>query len=443
MANWFSRRFFSLAFACGMLAIVLVLTTSCNRGSQTNANQGEATGTAAASAGRPVDVTTASAVTREVPAFLQATGSFAADETSDIAPDTSGRVIATPVDVGAYVGPGSVIARLDPRDAQFRLQQALGNEKQAAGVVRQAEARLGLEGAGEFKADTVPEVRSARAAYESAQAQARLAEVEASRYANLVKTGDVAQSAYDQARTQAETAREQTNAARQQYEAALNAARQNNQAIGTARGALDAARSQVAIAQKAVNDTVIKAPFAGYVSDRPIAVGEYVTPASRIATLLRTNPIKLRLQVPEMEVSRVRAGTNVSVSVDAYPDRQFAGQVRAVNPAIDPTSRAITVEADVANPENLLRPGMFATARVTQPGGQQAVYVPRSAVLFDANTNSSRVFVVDGDKVRLIVVQVGEQENEIVRISSGLAGGETVATSNLEQLFEGASVRRQ
>jgi membrane fusion protein, multidrug efflux system len=440
MSNWSNRRYFSSALACGLIAIVLALTSACSR---TTNNKGGSAGTAAASEARSVDVTTASAATREVPAFLQATGSFAADESSDVAPDTSGRIIATPVDVGAYVGAGSVIARLDPRDAQFRLQQALGNEKQAAGVVRQAEAKLGLDGNGKFRADTIPEVRAARAAYESAQAQARLAEVEARRYANLVETGDVARSAYDQARTQAETAREQANAARQQYEATLNTARQNNQAIATARGTLDAARSQVAIAQKAVSDTVIKAPFAGYISDRPIAVGEYVTPASRIATLLRTNPIKLRLQVPEMEVSRVRAGTNVSVSVDAYPDRQFAGQVTAVNPAIDPTSRAITVEADVANPENLLRPGMFATARVTQPGGQQAVYVPRNAVLFDANTNSSRVFVVDGDKVRLIVVQVGEQENEIVRITSGLAGGETVATSNLEQLFEGASVRRQ
>jgi multidrug efflux pump subunit AcrA (membrane-fusion protein) len=440
MSKFFSFRNFRTASLPVLLAAAL-LTVSCGRDEKASQQPGGSVGSAAAAGKRPVEITTGQAVTREVSAFLQATGSFAADEASDVAPETSGRVVATPVDVGAFVSQGAVIARLNDRDARIRLQQAQASEQQAAATVRQAEAGLGLGGGRNFDAASVPEALAARDQLESAEAAARLADTNARRLANLLETGDTSRSVYDQARTQAETSRAQANAAKRQYQTALNTARQDNQGIEGAQAALAGARSQVALAQKAVADTVITAPISGYVSDRPIAVGEYVTPASKLATILRTSPIKLRLQVPEMEAARVRQGMSVSVSVDAYRERQFAGQVTAVNPAIDPTSRAITVEANVANDGNLLRPGMFATARVTQPGGEQAVYVPRSAVQFDTNTNASRLFVVEPNgTVRLVVVQVGEQENDSVRITSGLAGGEMVATSNVEQLYEGAPV---
>jgi RND family efflux transporter MFP subunit len=199
---------------------------------------------------------------------------------------------------------------------------------------------------------------------------------------------------------------------------------------------------QVALAQKALADTVIKAPISGYVSDRPVAVGEYVAPTSKIATILRTDPIKLRLRVPEAEVAFVRAGLAVSARVDAYPDRQFDGQVSAINPAIEPASRAVIVEVDIKNAGNLMRPGMFATARIMQQGSQQAVFVPRSAVLADPNTNSYSAFVVEGTTALLRIVQVGEERDGFVRILSGVSSGEVVATTNLEELYEGAEVMR-
>src|SRR5205085_5244268 len=99
------------------------------------------------------------------------------------------------------------------------------------------------------------------------------------------------------------------------------------------------------------------------------AVGEYVTPASVVATVLRTNPINLDMQVPEAEVPFVTPGTGVSLQVEAHGDRNFAGQVSAVNPALYPVSRSATIEALVENGDNALRSGMFATARVVRPGG--------------------------------------------------------------------------
>jgi multidrug efflux pump subunit AcrA (membrane-fusion protein) len=438
------RRFQNAALLY-LLLLGVLFGAACGR-TESKANAKENTGAnakkdAVAAEAPPVPVTTATAVAREVPSYIQATGSLVAEETSDVAPQASGQVVATPVSVGAFVRQGEVIARLNDRDARLRLQQAQAGVQQAIAGVRQAEARLGLRPGGNFDASSIPEVRGASSNLEQAQAQLRLAEANERRYRELVETGDVAVSVYDQYRTQRDTARAQVNSARQQLESAINTARQSNQAIQTAEAAVESARAQSAIAQKAVADTTVRAPYAGYVSNRPIAVGEYVTPASIVATVLRTNPIKLQLQVQEAEAPYINQGMGVSLQVDAYRDRKFAGQVTAVNPAIDPASRAVTIEAAVENGDNALRSGMFATAQIARKGGNMAVFVPRSAVLSDQNTQSYRVFVIQNNIAKLRVVQLGTEEGETVQILSGVNADEVLATSNLQQLYEGARVK--
>jgi multidrug efflux pump subunit AcrA (membrane-fusion protein) len=444
-----SRRFRAVAPLCLLLLAVTLFGAACGRteskaDAKENAGENskrEAGGSAAEAP--PVAVTTTKVSTREVPSYIQTTGSLVAEETSDVAPQTSGQVVATPVGVGAFVRQGDVIARLNDRDARLRLQQAQAGVQQAVAGVRQAEARLGLRAGGNFDASSIPEVRGANSNLEQAQAQLRLAEANERRYRELVETGDVAVSVYDQYRTQRDTARAQVNAARQQLESAINTARQSNQAIQTAEAAVSSARAAVAIAQKAVSDTTVRAPYSGYVSNRPIAVGEYVTPSSVAATVLRTNPLKLQLQVQEAEAPFITQGMGVSLEVDAYRDRKFSGQVTAVNPAIDPASRAVTIEAAVENGDNALRSGMFATARIARKGGSLAVYVPRAALVSDQNTQSYRVFVIQGNTAKLRVVQLGTEEGETVQILSGVNADEIVATSNLQQLYEGARVKPQ
>lgn len=390
-----------------------------------------------------INVTAGEAVLRNAPSFIQATGSLEADEQSDIAPQISGQVAAAPVDVGAFVRQGDVIVRLNDRDAQLRLQQAQGSEQQAVAALRQAEARLGLGPGGRFDPNRIPEVLAARQQYEAAQAQANLAETNARRYANLLETGDVARSAYDQARAQADTARAQANAAGRQYEAALNTARQGNQGVSGAQAALASARAQTALAQKAVNDTIIRAPFAGFISDRPAAPGEYVTTASKIATLVRANPIKALLQLPEADAGRVRVGLPVSVRVTAYPNQEFSGQVTAINPSLNTASRAVVVQAEIANSQNLLSPGMFATGRIQQPSAGQTVFIPRAALMRDETTNTFSVYVIEDNTARLRQVQTGQEDGGLIQILSGVSAGETVATGSLDQLYDGANVQRK
>ncbi len=388
-----------------------------------------------------VVVTTDKAVAREIPAFIQTTGSLTADESSNIAPKAAGKVVNIYVNVGDFVGRGSVIARLDENDARLRVAEAEANVKQSQAAVRQAEARLGLSPNGTFNSSAIPEVRVVNANYEQALAELRQAEANEKRYRELVETGDVAMITYEQFRTNRDTARARVNAAKQSLEAAVNAAKQNNQAIKSAQTAVEAARTQAATAQSAIADTVIRAPFSGFISERPTAVGEFVTSSSVVATILRTNPIKVQMQVAEADIPHISIGRGVSIEVDAYKDRKFGGTVTAVNPAIDPTSGAAIVEAHIENGDSALRSGMFATARIVREGGSTGVFVPKSAVYNDQATQSYRVFVIQENVAKLRVVQPGTEESEFVQILSGVNADETIATSNLAQLYEGAKVQ--
>jgi multidrug efflux pump subunit AcrA (membrane-fusion protein) len=417
----------------GIVLIPMLLLAACSRPKDVVPT--------AHAASETIVVSTAQAVVRTVPAAFEVTGTFNADEISDIAPPVGGRVITTPVNVGDFVKQGAVVCELDHRDAQLKLDQARAQLDEATSALRQTQSRIGWTAAAKFDAILVPEVAAAHAAYESAQAQAKMAAADARRYESLVGTGDVSRGAYERARTQQETAEAQANASRQQYEAALNAARQGYGAVESSQATLEGVRAQLAQAQKGLEDTTVRAPFDGYITARPVAAGEYVSLSSKIATIVRIGILKLQLQAPEQRAANVRTGMAVTARVSAYPDREFSGKVTAVNPSVDPNSRVFMVEARFDNPGAKLRPGMFATARVLLPGGETGVFVPRRAVIRDKTTDSYQVFTIDRGTARLHVVLAGDGDGDSIRIASGLAGGETVATSSQSELFDGATVR--
>ena len=387
-----------------------------------------------------ISITVGKTQQRQVPAFIQATGSLVADETSNVAPKVAGKIANVSANVGQFVSQGSEIARIDDRDARLELASAQASVKQAVAAVRQAEARLGLTPNGTFNSSSIPEVRSANAIYEQNLAELRQAEANEKRYRELVETGDVALITYEQYRTARDTARARANSSKEQLEATVNTARQNNQAIASAQAAVESARTQVKTAEQALSDTVIRAPFSGFISDRPTAVGEYVSSASIIVTILRSNPMKIQIQVAEADIPSVTTGRGVTLEVDAYKDRRFSGTVTSVNPSISSTSRAAIVEASIENGDNALRSGMFATARINKEGGGTGIFIPKTAIYNDQATQSYRAFVIVDGVVKLRVLQLGTEEGDHQQILSGLEADETVATSNLDQLYEGAKV---
>jgi RND family efflux transporter MFP subunit len=413
----------TLSVAVLLAAMSLLLLASCG-GSKAESKKKSV---AASSTPPVVDVTTAPAISRELPRYFEATGSLAADEQTDVAPAVSGKVTGVGVDLGSFVQRGAVLARLDDSDARIRLEQAQAQVQQQQAAVRQAQERIGLRPGQRFDPTRVAEVGSARVALELADKQLR-------RYERLIETGDVSRASFDQQKAQ----RDQLQ---QQYEVAVTNARQNYAAVQTAQAGVEAAQTQIEQARKNIRDAVVTSPISGFVADRPVDLGEYVTPASKIATVVRTNPLRVRIDVPEQSVGSVQVGQSVSVSASTYPDRAFSGRVARISPNVTATSRTLTVEAEIDNSTNQLKPGQFVTVRVLQPKSSPAVLVPQKAVRTESG--SSRVFVVNKNGlVEGRLVQLGQQEGDLVEIKNGIAADELVATSNVDQLSDGVAVRQ-
>ena len=432
-----------LVFFFAILTLVITLSCSWRSGGgnrNSNRDRGPDANANADEQDAVIPITVGMSENRPVAATIQATGSLSAQETSDIAPKVAGKVANVYANVGQFVASGAVIAKLDDTDARQRLATSRAGVAQQQAAVRQAEARLGLGPNSKFDASTIPEVRAASSNYQQALAQLRQAEANEKRYRELLESGDTAMMTYEQYRTARDTAQAQANAAHDELETAINTARQNNQAIAAAQAQLQAAEANVTISQQAIADTLIHAPFSGYISSRPVAVGEFVSTASVVATILRTNPIKIVINVAEADVPNVVVGHGVTVQVDAFPGRNFAGYVSAVNPQVDPTSRAASVEALIDNGDNLLKAGMFATVRIVREGGSTSVFVPKAAVYNDRATQSYRVFEIQNNVAKLDVVQLGTEEGDAIEILSGIEPGKQVATSNVDRLYEGAKV---
>jgi RND family efflux transporter MFP subunit len=358
-----------------------------------------------------VQVSPVAATEQPIARFIRATGSLMAEEQADVAAETAGRVISAPVERGTAVVQGAELVRLSPTETDAQLKEAEAN-------AAQLEARLGLTTGGTFDVNAVPEVQNAKAG-------ADLAQAEFARIKSLLDQRVVSQSEYDQRRTQAE-------AARQQYDAAKNGASQQFQM-------LQAARARVALARKAVADTVVRAPFSGSVAQRLVAVGDYVNRGTKVAVVVRVNPLRVQLTIPEQFISAVRVGQPVNFEVDAYPGQQFTGTIKYVSPSLQADQRALTIEATVPNPNGMLKPGLFATARIERTERTSGVLVPKPAVQVVSGT--SRVFVVNGDHVEERIVTTGDTVGEQIEITTGLKSGERVASKNVGQLADGTKVQ--
>lgn len=358
-----------------------------------------------------IAIETAVVESREIERFIRVTGSLAADEQAEVGAESGGRVVATPVERGTRVTRGAVLVRVSPAEASAQLQEAEAN-------AAQIEARLGLKPGDTFDPKIVPEVLNARAALD-------FAEAEFGRIRSLLDQKVVSQSEFDQRRTQVE-------AARQQYLVAVNAAEQSYRSF-------QAARARVALARKSMADTSVTAPFAGIVAERLVSVGDYVTRATPVATIVRIDPIRVELTVPEQAISLVKEGQPVKLTVDAYANEVFEAKVRFVSPSLRADQRALTVEAIAANPDGRLKPGLFATAMIQRPASAPALLAPETAV--ETVSGTSRVYVIKDSKAEERIVTLGERVDGRVELTSGVARGEAVATDPRGRLVDGAAVQ--
>ena len=442
------QKLSAAAFAAILLAVLIA--AGCGRSGTANASNVN-------SEPEVVDITASAAVIKPIPAYIEATGSLASDAQTDVAPAIAGKIVEVNFDIGSYVNQGDVLIRLDSRDAAIRLEQARAQVEQqrraadqasaaadqALASLRQTQARLGVGDGEVFQIKDFSQVKSITAQLDLAERELRRAE-------KLLESGDISKATYDQRRSQRDALIGQLDEARSNAAVAIKAidtARAGYEsakaAAASSRAGIATVQATVSAAEKAVSDNAVRAPISGYISDRVADLGEYVspsTPNTKIATIVRTSTLRMKIDIPESSIGKVATGQGVSIQTSAYPDRNFAGTVVRISPSVNTTSRALTVEAEIQNVDGLLKPGQFATVRITQSKPEPAVMIPVVAVRTVGETNS--VFVIKDGFAREQFVQLGLLENDMIQVKAGIVEGDMVATSNVAALTDGVMVRQ-
>ncbi len=358
----------------------------------------------------PIEVTSVPAITRGLQRGVELVGSLAADEEVVVAAQAPGELYQLNVDFGSFVSEGQVIATIDQRDAKLKVDQA-------EATLKQTMARLGMKEGAKYDPLQNADVRVAKATLDWSK-------MDLDRATKLVENGDVARSVYDQAMIN-------HSSAEARYQAALDSVNQQLALVDQQRAAL-------ALAKKSITDTVVRAPISGAVKEKHASRGSYLPLNGRIVTLVKINPLRLRTDVPEYAAATVRTGQTVTLTVEALPGRTFSGRVVRIGPSLNEQTRALTVEAEVNNSGNLLRPGMFAKSQLITARDAPAVMVPQRAVVVSAGL--SKIFVIRDGKVVERIVKTGLMDGDLIEIVEGLKEGEVVATGNLDKLQTGSLV---
>ncbi len=358
----------------------------------------------------PIEVTTAAALTRGLQRSVEVVGSLAADEEVIISAQVAGELSQLNVDFGSSVTPGQIIAVIDQRDANLKVEQA-------EAALKQTLARLGVKEGEKFDPQQAADVKVAKASLDWAK-------LVLDRQTRLVEKGDIARSTYDQAVIE-------HSSAQARYQAALDA-------IFQQLALVEQQRSALALARKTITDTVVRAPISGAVKEKSVSRGTYLPVNGKILTLVKINPLRLRADIPAYAAAAVRKGQIMNLSVESFPERTFTGRVVRIGPSLNEETRALAVEAEVSNPGHQLRPGMFAKARLITSREAPAVMVPQRAVVSVAGL--TKIFVIENGKAVERIVKTGATDGDLLEITEGVKDGETVALSNQDKLQTGVSV---
>ena len=361
----------------------------------------------------PLDVQVAFAKGREVQRSIDGIGTLFPMEEVVISAEVDGKIDQVKVDLGDPVEPGQILARISEEEQKYLVAQ---NEAQ----LRQSLERLGLKNENDKVRDIklTPEVRKA-------QADVTEGEQRYLRTKQLVEQGVGPKSDLDQASSR----RASANAA---YDAIINQTRNLIQEVERFKAILELQR-------KKLRDTTIYAPFRAFVKDRQITLGQYVKANTPMFTLVKIDPVRLRIDVPERMAPWVKTNQVVTVSLEAFEGRQFTGTISRISPTVDQNKRTFVVEALIANPKGELKPGSYARAHLPTQKTEKVTLVPSKAVNYVLGSN--KVFVISGGVVEARDVKLGERFKDDVEILEGVSGGEQVATTQLAKLDTGTSVR--
>ncbi len=318
-----------------------------------------------------------------------------------------------------------VVARVELRDVENHIEasgQLLAQDEAqiAAEVPGRITEILLVEGDRADAEAVVLEIDPERRKLEVEDARARLLEAEATLFEQQREAKRIRELHSQQVASQAQLDKIETQ-------------------IKLARARLAAARSHLGIAERALRDASVTAPFGGLVATRSVSVGEFVNVGQGLFDLVALDPLEVEFSVSEKDSSRVALGSEVDVRVAPFPDESFRAVVTLVSPTIDVRTRTLRLKAVLPNPEGRLRPGLFAHVDLGVDRRSGVPMLPEEAVLYRSDEELVFVFNADG-RVERRAIETGLHEGGEVEVVRGLEGGEFVVTRGHQDLIDGALV---
>ena len=382
-------------FALVKLSLILSVLTVLAGCKSDYPSSGKAASPDSKSAARQVK--TAKVAEMPIGETVTVNGSLAAYDRVTVSTKVPGRLQTISVDLGSAVRKGQVIAQLEQQDYKLRVQQA-------EAAMAQARARLGLSPDGADDRVTAEEtgtVRQAKAVLEDAR-------LKRDRAAKLVQQGITPRAEYD-------TVDSDYKVAESRYQDAL-------EEIRNRQGLLAQRRSELNLAKQQLADTVVYAPMDGVVQEKKSSSGEYLAAGAPVVDIVKMDPLRLRVDVPERDSHDVRLGQSVRVTLEGDPT-SYLGYIKRLSPTISEQNRVLSVEADVRN-NGQLRPGAFVKAEIVTNQTSTAITVPSNALVTFAGID--KVILIENGKALEKAVTVGRRGDNWIEIKAGLNLGQTV-----------------
>ena len=342
-------------------------------------------------------------------------GTLLSPDQAKVSAEAAGVVRSVLVEIGREVRAGEPLVKIEPRELALAAARA-------ESALRQTRAQLGMPDridAGDTppKDEEIGTVKNALANRDEARDNAQRARTLSAR--GLMAPVEL---------QAAETRLRMAEAA---LESAVDQVRGQKALLQDRRAAYD-------LALKKLDDTVVRAPIAGVVSERPVHVGEYIPERTPVVTIVQVNPLKLRTGVQERHAGIIQPGQSVEFRVESFGDTVFHGKVAYVSPSLDETMRTFTVESLVDNSDLRLKPGFFAKGVILTTRDENVLAVPDAAVSTLAGVSS--VYVVQDGKIAQQTVTLGVRQGDLWEVVDGLKGNEILASSRLNELATGISV---
>lgn len=435
---------------------------------------------------------------------LEVTGQVTTSQDYEIGAKTSGKIVSVNVNDGDHVRAGQVLATQDTTPLAAQVNQAQAQVLTADATLAQAQsqltqairnatinpyrssysvasARASLKAAQQNYKKMVSgarpqERRQAEANVNSAKANLDMQKKQLDRIKTLVQQGALAGSQLDQQlaayesalaayqnseqalnmvqqgnrQEDIDSAREQVNQAQEAlrtaqaskeldplYQDQVNAAKA---AVASAKAQISSANSQVVIAQQAIADSVIRAPFDGQVSGKPIQVGTIAGPGTTIVRIVGTKGIYFEGNVPSDFINQIVVGQPVGVQIDALGAKSYPAKVAAVSPLASSVGRLFNVRIQFAGAPSEVRPGMFARGVIRLETVRNATVVPAEAVVSQGDRNY--VFLADGKKAKRTPVELGLRQDSVIQVKN-LAVGAQVIVQGQDRLSDGSEIMVQ